>query len=428
MTPQAQPRQLGFGMAVALVMGNMIGSGVFLLPAALAPFGGLSIAGWVASAAGATCLALVFARLARLSPAAGGPYAYTRQAFGDVPAFLVAWGYWISVWASLAALAVAGVGYLDPFIPGIVRAPALAALLAVAIVWLVIGINIMSIRRAGYVQVVTTVVKVLPLALVGVGGMFFVSPEAFAVQATGPREVAGGVTAVATLTLWAFLGLECATIPAGNIANPERTIPRATVVGTVLTAGVYIVSTVGIMSLVPADVLSTSTAPFAEGARALFGHTAAQLMALGAAVSCFGALNGWTVVVGQLPLAVARDGLFPTAFTNVSAAGTPVAGTVIAGVLATLLIAMNHTRGLVDLVTFIVLMSTLATLIPYTFCSLATFRLGRDRLTTGMRIVAGLAFSYSLWAIGGAGPETVYWGFLLLMAGLPVFVFVRRRV
>jgi APA family basic amino acid/polyamine antiporter len=427
MTTAPARQQLGFGMAVALVMGNMIGSGVFLLPASLAAFGGLSIVGWLASAAGATCLALVFARLARQHPAAGGPYAYTRQAFGDVPAFLVAWGYWISVWSSLAALAVAGVGYLDPFIPSIVRTPALAALLAIAVVWIMIGVNISGVRRAGRLQVVTTILKVLPLALVGVGGLFYVSPDAFTIQATGPRELAGGITSVATLTLWAFLGLECATIPAGNITDPSRTIPRATIVGTLLAGAIYLVSTVGVMSLVPADVLASSTAPFADGARVLFGSTAAQLVALGAAISCFGALNGWTLVVGRLPLAVARDGLFPQVFTRVSEDGTPVAGMLIAGVLTTTLIAMNYTRGLVDLFTFIILLSTLATLIPYTFCSLAAFRIGRDSLTGGMRVIAGLAFAYSLWAIGGAGQETVYWGYLLLMAGLPVFVWITRR-
>jgi APA family basic amino acid/polyamine antiporter len=413
-------------MAVSLVMGNMIGSGVFLLPASLAAFGGLSLAGWMLSAAGATCLALVFARLAGVVPAAGGPYAYTRMAFGDVPGFLVAWGYWISAWSTLAALAVAGVGYLDPFIPTIVRTPALAALLAIGFLWILIAVNISGVRRAGQVQVVTTIVKILPLALVGVGGLFYFNPEAFVVTAQGPRAVGAGITEVATLTLWAFLGLECATIPAGNIDNPQRTIARATVVGTLLAAAIYIVSTIGVMSLVPASALATSTAPFADGARVLFGDTAAGLVALGAAISCFGALNGWALVVGQLPLAVARDGLFPKAFMRVSGSGTPVTGMVIAGTLASLLIASNYTRGLVDLFTFIILLATLATLIPYTFCALAAFRVGNATLSSGMRVIAGLAFSYSLWAIGGAGAETVYWGFLLLMAGLPVYVWVTR--
>lgn len=419
-------QQLGFGMAVALVIGNMIGSGVFLLPASLAAFGGLSIAGWLVSAAGATCLALIFARLATVAPASGGPYAYTRKAFGDVAGFLVAWGYWISTWGTLAALAVAGVGYLDPFIPGIVRTPALAALLAIAIVWLLIGVNISGVRRAGHLQVATTIIKVLPLALVGIGGLFFFDADAFTVAASGPREIAAGITQVATLTLWAFLGLESATIPAGNISHPERTIPRATIVGTLLAAAIYIISTVGVMSLVPADALANSTAPFADGARVLFGNTAAQLVALGAAISCFGALNGWTLLVGQLPLAVARDGLFPAIFTRVSNNGTPVMGMVIAGVLASALIGMNYTRGLVDLFTFIILLSTLSVLIPYAFCALAAFRLGSTTLTQGTRVVAGLAFVYALWTIGGAGAETVYWGFLLLMAGLPVYVWITR--
>lgn len=413
-------------MAVALVMGNMIGSGVFLLPASLAAFGGLSLAGWVVSAAGATCLAVVFARLARLVPAAGGPYAYTRMAFGDVPGFLVAWGYWISTWSTLAALAVAGVGYLDPFIPTIVRTPALAALLAISLVWVFIAVNIAGVRRAGQVQVLTTIVKILPLALVGIAGLFYFDPVAFGVSAAGPREIASSVTAVATLTLWAFLGLECATIPAGNIDNPERTIPRATVIGTLLAAVIYIVSTIGVMSLVPAGMLATSTAPFADAARVLFGNTAAGLVALGAAISCVGALNGWTLIVGQLPLAAARDGLFPKAFMRVSGNGMPVTGTVIAGVLATALIASNYTRGLVDLFTFIILLATLATLIPYTFCALAAFRVGNATMSQGMRVVAGFAFLYSIWAIGGAGAETVYWGFLLLLAGLPVYVWVTR--
>lgn len=426
---------LGFWMVAALVMGNMVGSGVFLLPSALAAFGGLSLAGWLMSAAGATCLALVFARLARIQPAAGGPYAYTRTAFGDMPAFMVAWGYWISVWSSMAALAVAGVGYLDPFFPTLVRTPVSAALLAIAMVWVLTLVNIAGVRLAGQVQVVTTALKLMPLVLVGIGGLFYFAPAHFAINAASVGGAASQITQTATLTLWAFLGLETATIPAGHISNPARTIPRATIAGTLIAAGIYIVSTIGVMSLVPPAALSTTTAPFADGARMLFGNVAASLVAVGAAISCFGALNGWTLVVGQLPLAVARDGLFPSFFTRLSPQGTPVAGMLVAGVLASALIAANHTRGLVELFTFIILLSTLSTLVPYVFCALAVFRVadpaaaaaGRSgRLPAAMRAVAGLAFAYGLWAIGGAGAETVYWGFLLLLAGLPVFVWVTR--
>jgi basic amino acid/polyamine antiporter, APA family len=247
-------------------MGNMIGSGIFLLPASLAPYGAISLAGWIVSAAGSILLALVFARLARLHPAAGGPYAYTKLAFGDLAGFLVAWGYWISVWCTLAALAVAFVGYLDPFVPSIVRRPATAALLAIAAVWVLTIVNVRGIAAAGRVQVVTTLLKLVPLLLVGVAGLFFLEPSHFAIADTTVRSVAHGTTATATLTLWAFLGLECATIPADAIDDPRVTIPRATIVGTTVTALIYIASTIGVMGVIAPTRRARSRA---RGRRAL---------------------------------------------------------------------------------------------------------------------------------------------------------------
>jgi APA family basic amino acid/polyamine antiporter len=426
------PKQtIGFWTTVALVMGNMIGSGIFLLPASLAPYGGLSLVGWLVSATGAILLALVFARLARTDPAAGGPYAYTRAAFGDLAGFLVAWGYWISMWSSLGALAVAFVGYLDPFIPGIVRSPVAAALLAVGTVWVLIAVNIAGVRHAGRTQLATTVLKTLPLVGVGLAGILFINPANLAPPQLDARTLASSIPAVVTLTLWAFLGLESATVPSGSIVDPARTIPRATIVGTVLTAVIYIGSSIVVLGLVAPDALGKSTAPFADAARMLGGETAARAVALGAALSCFGALNGWVLLVGQLPMAVAHDGLFPAVFARESSRGTPTAGMIIAGVLTTVLIAMNYTRGLVDLFTFIILLSTLNTLIPYLFSSLAVFMVRRPpgpaatALATG-KVTAAAAFIYSVYAVGGAGAETVYWGFLLLVCGLPVFVGMKR--
>jgi APA family basic amino acid/polyamine antiporter len=423
---------MGFWMAVALVMGNMIGSGIFLLPSSLAPFGALSLVGWIVSAGGALALALVFARLARIDPAAGGPYAYTRRAFGDFAGFFVGWGYWVSMWASLGALAVAFVGYLDPFFPSVVRSPVGAAVTAVGAIWLLIAVNVMGVRSAGWVQTVTTALKIVPLVAVGIAGLAVFESSHFTLDQTDPRAIAGGVSATAALTLWAFLGLEAATVPSGSIADPARTIPRATLVGTLAAALIYILSTVGVMSVLTPDALSASTAPYADAARVLAGDAPARLVALGAAISCFGALNGWVLLAGQLPLAIARDGLFPAVFGRVSARGAPAAGMAIAGVLTTALVGMNYTRDLVGLFTFIILLSTLSTLVPYVFSSLSVFLIrddtanGYKRLGAGAATTAGLAFVYSLWAIGGAGAETVYWGFLLLLAGLPVYVSIAR--
>ncbi|HUE90057.1 MAG TPA: amino acid permease [Vicinamibacterales bacterium] len=423
----APPRVLGFWAAVSIVMGNMIGSGVFLLPASLAAYRGLSLAGWAVSAGGAVLLALVFARLARQLPATGGLYAYTRAAFGDFAGFFVAWGYWLSIVGTLAALAVACVGYLDPFIPSIVRAPGAAAALAIATVWLVIGVNIAGVGLAGRVQIVTTVLKLLPLAVVGVGGVLYFQPDAFLLPDTTTTPMGTQLLTVVTLTLWAFLGLECATIPAGSVRNPARTIPLATVAGTVVTAAIYIVSTVGVMSLVAPDVLATSTAPFADAAGQLLGGVGGQLVAAGAAISCFGALNGWALMAGQLPMAAAADGLFPPVFGHLTARGTPARGMIVGGVLATVLVAMNYSQGLVALFTFIILLCTLSTLVPYVFCSLAVWLMpGESRPRGTAALVSVLAFVYAMFAIGGAGADTVFYGFLLLLAGLPVYVWLRR--
>ena len=429
--PMPTARNIGFATAVALVLGNMIGSGVFLLPASLAPYRGTSLIGWGITTGGSILLALVFARLAREHPAAGGPYAYTRRGFGDLAGFLVAWGYWISCWCTNAALAVAFVGYLDPFVPSVVRSPVAASVLAVVTLWTLTVVNITGVRAAGRVQVVTTVLKVLPLALVGIGGLAWFEPARFAIDAPDAMTLGRDTLSVVTLTLWAFLGLECATIPAGAVRDPERTISRATLTGTALAAVIYIVSTIGVMSVLSPAALAGTTAPFADAARVIGGTGAAQLVAIGAAVSCFGALNGWILMAGQMPLAIADEGLFPRVFAQRSPSGTPSRGILIAAVLSTALIGMNYSRDLVALFTRIILLATLSTLLPYVFSSLSCFIRSQGDTTTPRptrraSLIAAGAFVYAMVAIAGAGQDVVYLGFLLLLAGLPVFVWMKR--
>jgi len=419
-------------MAVALVMGNMIGSGIFLLPSSLAAYGGIGLLGWAVSAVGSILLALVFAGMSRKHPAAGGPYAFTRLGFGDLAGFLVAWGYWVSVCCGNAAIALAFVGYLEPFFPAAVGNPSTAALMASAAVWLLTMVNVRGIREAGLVQVVTTVLKVLPLLLIGAAAFTAFDPTSFSVHVTGARAISAQLSTAAAMTFWAFGGLESATVPADYVSDPHRTIPRATIVGTVLTAIIYIVSTVGVMSLVPVDVLQTSTAPFADAAKALGGPWAGRAVAAGAAIACFGALNGWILISGQVPLAISSDRLFPRVFGTLTSRGTPALGLIISSLFTTALIALNVARDLVELFTFIILLGTLNALVPYVFSAMAAFLVDRDlSLRDGTSrtegVVAGLAFAYSLWMIAGAGADVVYWGFLLLLSGLPIYVWVKRQ-
>ena len=420
-------------MATALVVGNMIGSGVFLLPASLGAFGGVSVLGWLFTSTGALLLAVAFARLARMLPRAGGPYAYTRAGFGDFPAFLVAWGYWVSVCAGNAAIAVAFVGYLGFFVPVLSASPSAGAVTAVASVWLLTWVNARGVREAGGVQLVTTVLKLLPLLAIGTFGLVFLRWENFTPFNVSGTSTLSAVSATAALTLWAFLGLESATIPAEEVEHPDRTIPRATVIGTVIAAVVYVLSTIGVMGVLPPASLATSTAPFADAASAMWGPWAAGLVAAGAAIACFGALNGWILLQGQLPLAAAMDGMLPPVFGRLSRRGTPVPSLVMSSVLVTAIVATNYAKGLVAEFTFIILLSTLTVLVPYVFSALALMRLSlRDRARVGgksipgIAVVAALAFAYSSWAIVGTGRDIILWGCVLLAAGVPVYRWMVR--
>jgi APA family basic amino acid/polyamine antiporter len=409
----------------------MIGSGVFLLPASLAVYGGISVVGWLVTATGALLLALVFARLSRVMPTAGGPYAYSRRGFGDFAGFLVAWGYWISIWTSNAAIAVAFVSYLTVFWPALATSGILAASVALVAIWLLSWVNSAGVRNAGWVQLVTTVLKLVPIAALG---LFFFNLDHFY-----PFNLSGGsnfsaITATIALTLWAFLGLESATIPADDVDDPGRTIPRATMLGTVIAASVYILGTVAVMGIVAPGGLAASNAPFADAARVLWGDWAGYAVGAGAAISCFGALNGWIMLQGQIPLAAARDGLFPAVFGKTSSRGTPVLGILLSSGLVTVLISMNYTKGLVEQFSFIILLAALNTLVAYTLSSLGQLMIyikERDRFRgqrlMGSSIIAVLAFCYSVWAIAGAGRDIVYLGFLLLVAGIPVYVWIAWR-
>ncbi len=427
-------KALGLWMATALVAGNMIGSGVFLLPASLAPYGGISIVGWLATAAGSLLLALVFARLSRIFPRIGGPYAYARMGFGDFVGFEMAWGYWIAVWAGNASIAVAFVGYLGVFFPGLVASNLTAAIAAVVAIWILTALNIAGIRAAGWVQLITTIGKLIPLLAIGLIGVFYLDPSHFTPFNPSGQSGFSAVTSVAALTLWAFLGLESASIPADDVENPERTIPRSTILGTLIATVTYILGTVAVLGIIPSADLANSTAPFADAAKALWGEGAQAFIAIGALISTFGCLNGWILLQGQVPLAAAKDGLFPKQFGLVSRNGTPIFGLIVSSILVTVLMLTNYSHGLVGVFNFTLLLATMTTLVPYMFTAMAELvlffrepaKFSGQRLA-GASVIAILAFAYSIWAVAGSGQEVVFWGSLLLFAGIPVYVWLKWR-
>ncbi|GAA5076909.1 amino acid permease [Lysobacter panacisoli] len=417
-------RPLGFWSATALVVGSIIGSGAFLLPAALAPFGAASLVGWGITLAGAVLLALTFARLATRWPQTGGPYVYARNAFGELPGFVIAWSYWISIWCATAAIAVAFAGSVGAIFPALTATPLRAACCALAALWICSAVNIAGVREAGRMQLVTTVLKLLPLLVFGGIAIWFVEPKHYTPFNPTGESLPQVAHAAVALTLWALLGLEAATVPAGSIESPERTVPRATVLGTVLAGVATILACTAVLGLLPSEALKDSQAPMADAARSLWGPAAGIGLALAMAVSCFGALNGWILLSAQLPMAAARDGVFPAFFARLNARGTPAIGVVVSSALASGLVASNYSHSLVQVFTFSILLSTAATLLPYVVSSAAWLSRGTGAAS---RIVAALALAYSLYALFGIGSEALVWGAALVIAGLPLHYWLRRR-
>jgi len=427
-------KKLGFWLSTSLVVGNMTGSGIFLLPAALAVYGGISIFGWIFTAIGTIFLALVFSRLSKLITKAGGPYTYAKEGFGNFTGFLVIWGYWVSIWCGNAAIAVAGVGYLSTFIPALKEDHFLSAIVAIGAIWFFSFVNTKNIRSVGMVQLVTTILKIIPLLLLGTFGFLYFNSKHFTPLNLSEKSNFDAITATAALTLWAFLGLESATIPSDKVKNPAKTIPRATIAGILIAAIIYISSTVAIMGIVEPNELQNSAAPFADAAYAVWGKWASYMIAIGAAIACFGALNGWILLQGQMPMAAARDKLFPAAFKKVSKKGIPLLGIFIASALASILVSMNYSKGLVQMFSFIIMLSTFTCLLPYLVSSLSELMLYFKKKKNYSKKQMIMAFSisipaflYSFWAISGLGYEIILWGISLLLVGIPIYLYLKLR-
>jgi APA family basic amino acid/polyamine antiporter len=402
------------------------------LPATLAPFGWAGVFGWLITIAGAMCLAFVFARLAGAFPEAGGLYAYSREGFGRFAAFLTAWIYWVSLWIGNVAVATGVVAPLGTVFPLLAAHSAIATFL---IVWLLTAVNCFGARLVGGVQVATTFLKFLPLLAVILLAALVLGREGTGVLPPVRAEQLGftgptGIAAAAALTLWSFLGLESATIPAERVADPRRTIARATLVGTAITGGIYLFACSAVAMLLPPEEAEKSGAPLADFVALHWGAGAGTALALFAAVTAFGALNGWILLQGEMPWAMAKDGVLPSWLAKTSGRGTPVRAHLVSSALLSLVLLTNASRSTGELFKFLVLLATTASLIPYLICSLAALSLAvRRRMPAGPALlsIATAGALYSAWAVWGAGWEANVWGAALLAGGVPVYLLMRRN-
>jgi APA family basic amino acid/polyamine antiporter len=374
----AQTSQAGtFGLtaAIALIMGSIIGVGIFNLPTSLAPYGPITLVSMALTTVGALALALLFGSLSRRLPADGGPYAYARVAYGNGLGFMNAWSYWITAWAGNAAIAVGWVLYVEHFInKG--HHKGITILLVLVGLWLSAVINLSGVKNMGSIQTITTILKFFALAFMSTVGLLYINTANYTPWNVSTQSTLAAIGSGMAIALFSYIGVETASVAAGKVRDPDRNVGRATILGTLATALVYMLSLVAIFGILPNAQLKSSSEPFSTAANAIFGGTwAGDVMALLVIISGLGALNGWTMICAEMPLAAAKDGLLPERFKRMNKAGVPAFGIIASTTLASIAMILNYlgSNG-ASAFTTLVLMTGITAAIPYLFSALAQLK------------------------------------------------------
>jgi APA family basic amino acid/polyamine antiporter len=419
--------------AVALCVGNMVGTSLYTLPATLAATTGpLGIAAWVLTAAGYLFVALVYASLGVRYPRTGGPYVYAREAFGDFAGFQTVWAYWISCVIGNAGIVTGVVGYAEGFLPALASRPALRFLLAQALLWGLCVLNVRGVRQSARLQIAVMLTTVVPLLAIATATLAAFDPANLTPFA--PHGV-GAIAAGAALVVWAYSGVESATVPAEEVQHPERTISRGTMLGYGVATLAFLLTAIAVAGALPNDVIASSPRPIALAAEHAVGPWAGAVIGVAAIVAGLGTLNGWILMAGRVPVSAARDGLFFRPFAAIHPRfGTPHRSLIIGTAIGSATLLLMFDRSLLQVFQFLVLLAVLTTLLPHLYATAAELMLARrdpGRYTPAERrrahIVAPIAFVFVLYTIYGCGGEVVLWGLLAVLAGMPVYVWMKTR-
>ncbi len=421
--------KIGFWAVFALVTGSQIGSGVFMLPASLAPYGPYALLGWLLSGVGAVCLALVFARLSAWRPLTGGPHVYVKAIFGSAAGFFTGWTYWVISWVSSTAVVIASVGYVSPLLGE--PSPGMNLALELLLLGAITALNIRGVSAAGRAEFVLTILKILPLLVMPLAALSVfdwdhmqVLPEVFA-QPRSSREM---ISAVTMLTLWGFIGLESGTAAAGSIENPGTVIPRALALGTFCVALIYLFSSFGIMGALPSRELAASQAPYADLAKKIFGGSWHLGISLAAALVCIGTLNAWTLTSGQIALGLGEDRLLPACFARRNKRGAPVVALLLgfAGVVP--LLFLTARPSLAQQISTIIDFSVTAFLYVYGICCVVFFKVLRAEGGRWWQWAYGsIGFGFCLWVLGETSLLTLGIAGIFTLSGLPFYLFYTLR-
>lgn len=429
-------KELGLVIATALVVGNMVGSGIFMLPATLAASSGpgSTMLAWLFTGVGSIFLALSFANLGSKIPKTGGPYQYSKLAFGDFMGFMNAWLYWNASWIGNAAIITSVASYTGKLFPIISNNRLAAFLYTSAILWIFTLVNILGVKKAGIAQTATTVFKVVLFIFFVIITAYHFNPSY--IQPMFPvGKGTETIPAAAAATLWAFTGFETASVTAGEIKNPERNVKLSTILGMAISIIIYMAISFFAMGAMPQEELAKSSSPIVDILAQYLGNGITNIILIFCIVGIIGTTIGWILATARMSYAAGKDKVFPEAFAKIHPKyNTPYVSLIISAVLVNLLLFMNYSKSLLSAFNFIILLATLAYLPVYASAAGAEILLlvkceGKLSIWKFIKasIVPLIGFVYAVWAIYGAGAEVVMYGFLLILFGVPFYLYVRMK-
>lgn len=441
MTAAAPPRRalvrdLTLFGTVALVAGNMLGTSLYTLPASVASVAGpIGIVSWVITAAGFLLLALLYAQLGPRYPRTGGPYVFAREAFGEYAGFQTVWMYWLSAVVGNAAIVTGAVGYAVTFSPTLAESRLLQFVLAQGVLWILCAVNILGVKQSARVQKSIILINIVPLVLLSLA-LFKFNPANF--HPFTPKGTWTPVAAGSALMVWAYAGVESATVPAEEMQAPQRTIRLGTLIGYGLATLIFLLSAIAVIGALPNDVIASSPRPLELAVRETLGAWPAVAVSIAAVGASIGVLNGWILMAGRIPFSAAQDGLFFSAFARIHPRfGTPYVALIVGCAISSIMLTLYFIPGstLLSVFNFTVLLANLGTLFPYLYNSAAALMLARrdrERFTVREQsrtsILALACFAFLMWTTWGVGAQIVFWGFLVLLMGTPLYIWFKTRL
>lgn len=342
-------RDLGLLAAITIVVGNMIGSGVFGLPSALAKVAtpSIIISAWIVVAVGATIIALSYGNLSRFIPKAGGPVVYTEAALGKFWGYIVSLVWWVGSAVGNAAIVDLIFTQLAELIPAL-NFPIYKLIATLLFLWSFTYINICGVRFAGWISIVTTALKTSVFALVIILAIPHLNFDLFinnSLPSTlhGETDIFKMFSAAIALIFWAFTGLESSTMAGGEIKNPERNIQRSVVWGLIIVGVIYLLINVSLFALIPQDQLAESSSPFADAINLALGtNIGGYVINIAILISVVGALSGWILTTGRSIYAASKDKFFIASFAKVHPKyATPYVALIASGLITSIFFFLN---------------------------------------------------------------------------------------